>query len=264
VVVTFRGPHVSEESGCGKPTGLPANFGGCRVSRCLTEHAPQLGERKQDRCASASGERLRPPSTTTDDEQTGIAALELLEQRVLGAKSSKKEAEWRIRQALLGVTSVQCSVKTAIKKLKTENLWHWPSQSEVADALSLTRARVGQVLSADRNRWAKDPLLNSLRGDLYEQIQRLGGVVTVSEMIELTNLIRPAADTLDTGKQQRMASAIARSIVETETSLADPRFQLRRVGVKGVRPQLCAAPEGPSRQLGSDPFYTVLTPFTRC
>lgn len=168
-------------------------------------------------------EAVRPPSTNTDDEQTGIAALELLEQRVLGAKSSKKEAEWRIRCALLGTSAPEGQAVDL-----------WPSQSEVADALSLTRARVGQVLTADRNRWAKDPLLNSLRGDLYEQIQRLGGVVTVSEMIELTNLIRPAADTLDTGKQQRMASAIARCIVETETSLADPRFQLRRVGGKTV------------------------------
>ncbi|QGJ70863.1 BREX system serine/threonine kinase PglW [Planctomycetales bacterium 10988] len=168
-------------------------------------------------------EAVRPPSSTTDDDQTGIAALELLEQRVLGSRSAKKEAEWRIRCALLGTSAPEGQAADL-----------WPSQSEVADALSLTRARVGQVLKADRNRWAKDPLLNSLRGDLYEQIQRLGGVVTIGELIELTNLIRPAADTLDTDKQQRMASAIARAIVETETSLAEPRFQLRRVGGKAV------------------------------
>lgn len=168
-------------------------------------------------------EAVRPPSATTDNEQTGIPALELLEQRVLGTRSTKKEAEWRIRCALLGTSAPESQAADL-----------WPSQSEVADALSLTRARVGQVLTADRNRWAKDPLLNSLRGDLYEQIQRLGGVVTIGELIELTNLIRPAADTLDTAKQQRMASAIARSIVETETSLADPRYQLRRAGGKAI------------------------------
>jgi serine/threonine protein kinase len=168
-------------------------------------------------------ETTRPTTVTTGDEQTGISALELLEQRVLGTRSTKKETEWRIRCALLGISAPE-----------NQSAGFWPSQSEVADALTLTRARVGQVLTADRNRWAKDPMLNSLRGDLYEQIQRLGGVITIGELIELTNLIRPAADTLDTAKQQRKASVIARSIVETETSLADPRYQLRRVGGKAL------------------------------
>lgn len=168
-------------------------------------------------------ESPRPSSVTDDEEQAGIPPLELLDQRVLGARSAKKEAEWRIRCALLG---------TSAPEGQSPDLW--PSQSEVADALSLTRARVGQVLTADRNRWGKDPLLNAFRGELYEQIQRLGGVVTISELIELTILLRPAADTLDETKQQRMASAIARSIVETETSLAEPRFQLRRVAGKAM------------------------------
>jgi len=171
------------------------------------------------------GGRRKDESTHHED---AVVCLELLEQRVFGARNAKKDAEWNIRTALLNPTIPDSSFTLS------PSSFHWPSQSEVADALSLTRARVGQVLAADRNRWAKDSLLNALRGDLYEQIQRLGGVVTVSELIELTNLIRPAADTLDTDKQQRMASAIARSVVETETSLADPRFQLRRVGGKTV------------------------------
>ena len=111
---------------------------------------------------------------------------------------------------------------------------HWPSQTDIADALTITRARVGQVLTADRNRWGKDPLLTSFRHELCEQIQRLGGVVTVQEVIDLTILLRPAANALDSARQQRMASAVARAAVETEGSLAQPRFQLRRVAGKAV------------------------------
>lgn len=165
----------------------------------------------------------RPATVTAEEVETGIPPLELLEQRVLGARNAKKEAEWRIRCALLG-TSAPDGQSPAL----------WPSQSEVADALTVTRARVGQVLSADRKRWAKDPLLNALRNDIHEQLLRLGGVATISELIEITNLIRPADDTLDSAKEQRMASAIARSLVETETSLTEPRFQLRRVAGKPV------------------------------
>ena len=169
-------------------------------------------------------EAPRPATATaTTTEVAGIPTLELLEQRVLGARSAKKESEWRIRSALLGTTAPEG---------QAANLW--PSQSEVADALSITRARVGQVLAADRNRWAKDPLLNALRTDLYEQIQRLGGVVTIAELIELLILMRPPSDMLDAAKQQRLSSAIARAAVETECSLADPRYQLRRVAGKTV------------------------------
>ena len=50
-------------------------------------------------------------------------------------------------------------------------------------------------LTADRNRWSKDPPITSFRHELCEQIQRLGGVVTVPEFIDLTILLRPAADT---------------------------------------------------------------------
>ena len=175
------------------------------------------------------GGRRKDESTHHED---AVVCLELLEQRVFGARNAKKDAEWNIRTALLNPTIPDSSFTLSPSSFTlSPSSFHWPSQSEVADALSLTRARVGQVLTADRNRWAKDSLLNALRGDLYEQIQRLGGVVTVSELIELTNLIRPAADTLDTDKQQRMASAIARSVFETETSLADPRFQLRRLSI---------------------------------
>ena len=69
----------------------------------------------------------------------------------------------------------------------------WPSQTDVADGLLVTRARIGQVLSGDRSRWSKDPLVTAFRHELCEQIQRLGGVVTITEIIDLTILLRPAA-----------------------------------------------------------------------
>ena len=111
---------------------------------------------------------------------------------------------------------------------------HWPSQSEIADALDISRARVGQIVTADRTRWSKDPSITPFRHELCEQIQRLGGVVTIPEIIDLTILLRPAANTLETIRQQRMASAVARAAVETEASMALPRFQIRRVAGKVV------------------------------
>lgn len=158
-----------------------------------------------------------------DEEAVVPLTLELLGSRTVGVRNPKKEAEWNIRAGLLGVTARD-----------SQPACHWPSQSDIADALTITRARVGQVLTADRNRWVKDPLLTSFRHELCEQIQRLGGVVTVQEVIDLTILLRPAANPADHVRQQRLASAVARAVVETEGSLAQPRFQLRRVAGKTV------------------------------
>ena len=44
----------------------------------------------------------RPKDQTTPDETTGPPSLEALEQRTVGVRSPKKEAEWNIRAGLLG------------------------------------------------------------------------------------------------------------------------------------------------------------------
>ncbi|MGM0490406.1 MAG: BREX system serine/threonine kinase PglW [Planctomycetota bacterium] len=177
---------------------------------------------------------LKEAGTRKDDsahEIDGVPSLELLERRVTGSRNSKKVTEWNIRSALLTPAASESSASSF-------NLYPssfaWPSQSEVAEALSVSRARVAQVLSADRNRWAKDSLLNVLRTELYQQIQRLGGVATIAELIELLILMRPPSGMLDTTQKQRLSSAVLRAAVETECSRIEPRYQLQRVGGKTV------------------------------
>lgn len=161
-----------------------------------------------------------PPAT---DEDTGPPSLEALHHRIVGIRNPKKDGEWNVRAGLLGVTAPDSQPPSA-----------WPSQTDVADALGITRARVGQVVSNERNRWSKDPQITAFRHELCEQIQRLGGVVTIGEIIDLTILLRPTASTLETVPQQRLASAIARAAVETEDMMAQRRFQMRRVAGKIV------------------------------
>ena len=162
-------------------------------------------------------------TSVTEDDTT--PSLERLHNRVLGTRSAKKKGDWNVRCGLLNVL--------AKDDAPTDD---WPSQFEVADALHETRAKVGQVLAADQKRWAKDSLQIAFRNDLFEQIQRLGGVVTVAELIDLTIMLRPATDTPGTAKQQRLASAISRAAVETEGSLPEPRFEIRRLGATTLVP----------------------------
>lgn len=168
-------------------------------------------------------EASKPKDPTDLDQSAGPPSLESLRHRIVCVRNPKNEAEWNIRAGLLGVMAPQSQSAT-----------QWPSQTDVAEALSITRARVGQIVSADRHRWSKDSQITAFRHELCEQIQRLGGVVTIAEIIDLTILLRPAANTLDTAQQQRLASAVARAAVETEDMMAQRRFQMRRVAGKIV------------------------------
>jgi hypothetical protein len=168
-------------------------------------------------------------TSISEDDQT--PSLERLHSRVLGVRNPKKDSEWIIRQALLGVDPSNVTLHASDH--------FWPSQSDVADALNETRAKVGQALVVDQKRWNKDSLLTAFRNDLFEQIQSLGGVVTTSELIELTMLLRPASYTLGSDAvsgplQQRLASAVARAAVESESSTSEPRFEIRRLSGKTV------------------------------
>lgn len=168
-------------------------------------------------------ESLKPKDQPAPDESAGPPSLENLHHRIVGVRNPKKDAEWNMRAGLLGVTAPA-----------SQSASQWPSQTDVAEALSVTRARIGQIVSADRNRWGKDAQITAFRHELCEQIQRLGGVVTIAEIIDLTILLRPAANTLDSAQQQRLASAVARAAVETEDMMAQRRFQMRRVAGKIV------------------------------
>lgn len=166
---------------------------------------------------------VKPKDQVQSEESDGPPSLEALHHRIVGARNPKKDAEWNMRAGLLGVSAPDSQPAS-----------NWPSQKDVANALGITRARVGQIVSADRTRWGKDAQITAFRHELCEQLQRLGGVATIPEIIDLTILLRPAASTDDSIQQQRFASAIARAAVETEDMMVKQRFQMRRVAGKIV------------------------------
>lgn len=162
-------------------------------------------------------EPSRPPEPTLDPS-AGPLSLAGLYQRVVGVRHPQRQVEWGIRAALLGVDRPTGQAAEV-----------WPSQTEVAESLGVSRTRVFQVLAADRARWSKDPQVTALRQTLCEKLRHLGGVATIAELIEVVLLWSLPPDALDPLQPPRMASTVARAAVETEDLLADRRFQIRRV-----------------------------------
>ena len=102
----------------------------------------------------------------------------------------------------------------------------WPSQSDVARHLDVSRARVGQQIGKFVSRWAKEPALNKLRSDMQDILSRAGGVMVVAELAEALLLARGSSQ--DEPLRTQFAIAVARAGVEVERVKTQPQFLVQR------------------------------------
>lgn len=168
----------------------------------------RLGSPKADDFASVDVE------TDTGTEPLDVANLsvDLIAQRLTRTGSREGETTQRTLQAVLGLDP------------QLDGLW--PSQTDVAGCVDVTRGRVGQLVSKFQVRWAKEAALNKLRGDLAGMLERAGGVMSVAELAEAILVARGSAQ--DEPQRTKLATAIARACVEVERTMAEPRFLVRR------------------------------------
>lgn len=102
----------------------------------------------------------------------------------------------------------------------------WPSQTDIAPIVNVTRGRIGQLVGKCQARWAKDSALTKLRGDIVEILKSAGGVMTVAELAEAILVARGSVQ--DEPRRTSLATAVARACSEVERTMAEPRFQVRR------------------------------------
>ena len=152
--------------------------------------------------------------TETAGTQTDISNLsvDLLTQRIKQTSSRDGETAKATLQALLGLDD----------RLDDP----WPSQTEIATVVDVTRGRIGQLVGKFQVRWAKEAALNKLRSDVAEIIETNGGVMTVAELAEAILVARGSAQ--DEPHRTKWATALARACVEVERTLAEPRYLVRR------------------------------------
>ena len=108
------------------------------------------------------------PVSPTEPIEYGSLSIDLLAKRITSGGTRDGETTRRALYALLGLDS----------ELKEP----WPSQSDVARHLDVSRARVGQQISKFAARWAKEPALTKLRSDMQDILSRAGGVMVVAQL----------------------------------------------------------------------------------
>jgi len=102
----------------------------------------------------------------------------------------------------------------------------WPSQSESADQVGVTRARIGQVLDSHRKKWSKLPDITALREEIVVLLDSAGGVMTATELADAI-LASRGSDEVEPNRS-RLARAVTRAAIETERTRASARWIVRR------------------------------------
>ena len=168
-------------------------------------------------------------TTTTDEPDDG--RLDAVVAKLIPRRTTRNETEVDAISSLLGLVELPTAGP-------------WPSQTEVAAALGVTRGRIGQIIPAARERWRKLTAVTELRDEVIAHLQALGGIAAAAELEGAVLAERPVAD-LD--RARILARAAVRAAVEVELAQDTPRLAQRRSA--GGRVLLTSAGEdGAERQ----------------
>lgn len=162
-----------------------------------------------------------PARVTGQDEETSaepfVTSIDLLVRQLLPARPPKATSEPRALRELLGLEAESA-----------RSPGEWPSQTEVAARLDVTRARIGQILAQARKRWLKNPSLTAVREEVATLLAGEGGVVTATEIGAA--LLAAHGSTQGEPLRSRHAAAVGRAATEAERDRGDPRWVMRRAG----------------------------------
>jgi serine/threonine protein kinase len=173
----------------------------------------RFGARPTTAATSGLDEEPKPAELV----DSGNLSIDLLAERLLPrAKAGTTDPSTVMIGALLGLDD-------SLKDL-------WPSQSSVAGLTEVTRARVGQVVAKFQRRWAKEPAITRLHNDLVGIIESAGGAMAVAELAEAIVVMRGCFE--EEPFRTRLGRAVVRAAVEVERTMGEPRFQVRRDGVR--------------------------------
>jgi len=197
---------------------------GVKTRKEITAVARRLAARFPDVTVVAAATQLsrsRKPTKDKRDEPAESPSAEALRRSLdlladaLVPKGRKGSVEEPALRALLGLDEKgQASV--------------WPSQTDVAAKVAVTRARVGQLIAKARQRWAGHPVIAELQSEVADLLAMRGGVMTSGELGAA--LLTTHGSVNSEPVRTRVATAVARAVVESEAVQKTSRYGFWRSG----------------------------------
>lgn len=196
------------------------------VSPLILSRLRGVGNRTRREISTAVRILRERLGTTQPGDLSNFEATEALGNQVPSGKLSVDLLAQKIVRTGSKETDTAHSTLNALLGLDPEIKERWPSQSDIARHLNLSRDFVSQWVSKYQSRWAKEPAITKLRGDLVEILKAAGGVMSVEELAEALLVARGSAH--NEPLRTRLATVLLRVVVEVESTIAQPRFLICR------------------------------------
>lgn len=117
----------------------------------------------------------------------------------------------------------------------------WPSATDVAEPVGVTRARVSQILDKAAPRWQRSTVVAAVRDELLDALQGDEGVASLPELAAA--ILMRHGSTAEGSERIRRAAGLVRAVVEADQRSGAPTLVSRRQ--RGEGPVLIAvAPQG--------------------
>lgn len=175
---------------------------------------------------------LVPETVTAETEvvDVGNLSVDLLADRILKTGSREGETTQTVSRRLLGLEAVTGEAQAVSDQRGDYVVGRggivWPSQSDVARHVDVTRGRVGQIVGKLQGRWAKDAAISRARSDLADMLSGQAGIMSARELSEALLVARGSSQ--DDPLRTQLSRAVVRAAVEVERTMAEPRFIVRR------------------------------------
>ena len=181
--------------------------------------------------------RLHAPETTVAEPDSADRSLERLLATLVPRATKANATEVDALRLLLGAPPVPGAPPA--EAAATAGLW--PSATEVAEPIGVTRARVSQVIDKAAARWQRAPAVAAVREELLDALRTEEGVASLPALAAV--ILMRHGSTAEGPDRIRRAAGLIRAVVEADQRSGDPAFVIRRP--RGAGPVLLAvAPEG--------------------
>lgn len=157
---------------------------------------------------------ISPATAESEENESAVAGVDLIAQQITHSKATgKKQDERAILSAFLGLDSSGNVTRGSLE---------WPGQTDVAQALKLPRTQVGQVITAAREKWRRNPSITALRQTIVELNEAHGGAMTLGELCEA--VLNARGSIAPEPRRSQLAAVIIRAAVEAERNNEKPKF----------------------------------------
>lgn len=187
--------------------------------------------------------RLQAAETTTEHAEPlgSDRSVERYLDALIPRATKANAAEVDALRLLLGAPAGTGGTVPAEAAALTTRLGLWPSATDVARPVGVTRARVSQVIDKAATHWQRSPVVAAVRDELLDALRTNEGVASLPELAAA--ILMRHGSTAEGPDRIRRTAGLIRAVVEADQRSGEPTFVSRRQ--RGESPVLIAvAPEG--------------------